>query len=503
MSCMTYTAEEIEKLLAAGALMRIGMGSRRACYRLPDGKHCLKCYRSDAEIEEGKYPGTTVVKPLAAGATCEIRHCRFDKRRNTCCQEYRYWLELKKRLPADMMAIFPATMEQVYLPSRGWAIIEELVVNSNGSPILKFTDAWRAASVESRPRLYAMLDALKLKLETCSVRIYDPQTLMVQDADAPGCRMRILDFEPASRNFIPVDDMFPFLARIKVERRFRRYIKMEGFASSSAKPQSPSAAPVNLLCLKWGRYYGPEYVNRLYFGVKRQLGRPFRFVCVTDDPSGLVEGVDAVPFPPPPPGWNAYWPDIFVKLCVFKDGFANLKGPTMFLDIDQVIMGPLDKFFDYRPGEFCIIHNWIEWRKHLFRRRPQVGNSSCFRFEAGRMNYVYEKFLAEQDRALDRSLFRTEQAFMTYAVDLRNVVWWPKKWVASFKRSCTWLFPLNLVFKPRPPRGASILCFHGNPTPQEAIDGFKGKKGHPEQRTLPAPWVKKLWYDSADGGAAR
>ncbi|MCR5839067.1 MAG: hypothetical protein K6G94_05475 [Kiritimatiellae bacterium] len=250
---------------------------------------------------------------------------------------------------------------------------------------------------------------------------------------------------------------------------------------------------VNILCLKWGQYYGPEYVNRLYAGVRRFLTRPFRFVCVTDDPTGLVEGVEAVPFPGAPPGWKGGWPSIFIKLCVFRDGFAGLSGPTLFLDIDQIIMGPLDRFFDYRPGEFCIIHNWIELRKNLFRKRPAIGNSSCFRFEAGQMNHVYERFLAEQDRARDVRQFRTEQAFMTHAVGIENVSWWPENWVKSFKRACAWPFPLNLLFRPRVAKDTSILCFHGHPSPLEAIAGYKGKRHHPEQRTLPAPWVGSLW----------
>ncbi len=250
---------------------------------------------------------------------------------------------------------------------------------------------------------------------------------------------------------------------------------------------------VNVLCLKWGQYYGTDYVNRLYRGVRRFLRRPFRFVCVTDDPNGLVDGIDAVPLPAAPLGWNGMWPNIFIKLCVFQDGFAGLSGPTLFLDIDQIIMGPLDRFFDYKPGEFCIIHNWIEFRKHLFRKRPTIGNSSCFRFEAGRMNGVYERFLAEQDRARDVNQFRTEQAFMTYAVGLQNVNWWPEGWVKSFKRACAWPFPLNLVFRPRLAKNTSILCFHGHPSPIEANSGYKGKRHHPEQRTRPAPWVERLW----------
>ena len=130
--------------------------------------------------------------------------------------------------------------------------------------------------------------------------------------------------------------------------------------------------PVNILTLKWGTLYTSDYVNRVYRGVKRHLHRPFRFVCVTDDPTGLADGIEAVDFPAKP-DWlhpNARypeWPGIYVKLLVFEKGFAGLAGPTLFLDIDQIITGDLDCFFDYRPGEFCIIHNWVALRKRLFR----------------------------------------------------------------------------------------------------------------------------------------
>ena len=254
---------------------------------------------------------------------------------------------------------------------------------------------------------------------------------------------------------------------------------------------------VNILCLKWGRRYGAEYVNRLYRGVKANLNRPFRFVCVTDDPSGLDAGVDAQPFPPPPPGWkpNARykrWPSIYVKLLVFRNGFAGLEGPTLFLDIDQIITGGLDCFFDFRPGEFCIIRNWIELRKRIFRGLPKIGNSSCFRFDAGeKSDYVYRRFLSEIEAAIDPSKYPTEQAYMTHAVGLDRVNWWPSGYVSSFKRSCARVFPLNLFLAPRRPKRARILCFHGKPDPADAINGYRGK--HLNTWVLPCEWVKKLW----------
>lgn len=255
---------------------------------------------------------------------------------------------------------------------------------------------------------------------------------------------------------------------------------------------------VNILTLKWGALYSAEYVNRIYRGVKANLHRPFRFVCVTDDPTGLAEGVDAVPIPPRPPTlrkmyrYKDVWPMIYIKLCVFERGFANLEGSTLFLDIDQIITGDLDRFFDYRPGEFCIIRNWVEFRKRLFRRVPFCGNSSCFRFDAGeKSDYIYRTFLREIDIALDKARFTTEQAYMTHAVGFDRVNFWPENFVRSFKRSCVWPWPLNHFLTPRFNPDTGILCFHGKPSPEQAIAGYRGK--HLNTWTKPCPWVKELW----------
>ena len=55
--------------------------------------------------------------------------------------------------------------------------------------------------------------------------------------------------------------------------------------------------PVTILCMKWGTMYGPEYVNHLREGVARHLKRPHRFVCFTDDATGLRPDVQALPLP--------------------------------------------------------------------------------------------------------------------------------------------------------------------------------------------------------------
>ena len=57
------------------------------------------------------------------------------------------------------------------------------------------------------------------------------------------------------------------------------------------------AEVVNVLCMKWGTKYPADYVNRLYSMVARNIRRPFRFVCLTDDNLGLGANIESFPLP--------------------------------------------------------------------------------------------------------------------------------------------------------------------------------------------------------------
>ena len=248
-------------------------------------------------------------------------------------------------------------------------------------------------------------------------------------------------------------------------------------------------SPVNIICMKWGTRYPARYVNILFRSVGRNLSRPFRFICLTDDPEGLLEGVETAPFPDNPGLKQSRWPNVFMKLEMTRDGFLDLEGATLFLDLDLVVLDSIDCFFDYQAGKNCIIHNWWERRKQILRKRPPIGNSSIFRFEAGKSQYIHDTFVAEMDRAENRSIFVTEQHFLTYAMKERY--WWPEAWVRSFKFNVRPPFPLNLAMAPRRPKGAKFLVFHGQPDPHDAVEGYAGRKLH--HRVRPAPWVADHW----------
>ena len=212
-------------------MTEIGKGSRRVCLRLPDSRLCVKRYRDDDEV------GATVRREIARG--------RFVRRLNTCAQEYDYLQELKRILPADVLSVFPETFELREDPKIGWHLVESLVLNGDGSVPERFSRTYRGASAAVRPRLYAAFRNLMHAFEAAAVRFYDPQNVLVQWDGGPfegGFRLRIVDFEPASRTFLPVDALCPAFRRKKLRRRVRRYLWQHVAAKYNPLPWRERAA---------------------------------------------------------------------------------------------------------------------------------------------------------------------------------------------------------------------------------------------------------------------
>lgn len=238
---------------------------------------------------------------------------------------------------------------------------------------------------------------------------------------------------------------------------------------------------VNVICMKWGTKYGPEYVNTLKRMVARHLKRPHRFVCFTERAEGLEPDVEVRPLPesrvPNRPEIQAWR-----KISLFRPDLADLSGPTLFLDLDVAITDSLDPFFDYEPGRFCIIHNWT----HPDRR---VGNSSVFRFEPGKHAYVFEEYNSDPDKVANENA--NEQIYVTARIDAKDgAVWWPEAWCKSFKKHCLPKGLLKLFVPSKLPEGCRVLVFHGDPNPPEAIRNWV-YKGHHLMR--PARWVGEYW----------
>jgi hypothetical protein len=252
---------------------------------------------------------------------------------------------------------------------------------------------------------------------------------------------------------------------------------------------------INIVCMKWGTLYGPEYVNRLHAGVQRHLARPFRFVCFTDDPRGLDEGVEAQPLPETGSAQTA--DTRWRKLAIFKPGLAGLSGPVLFLDLDLVVVSDLAPFLDL-PGRFCVIRDAelfpVRWSRRLLRPARErfyqtVGNTSVFRFEAGQHADLLERFNREHAQVI--AAYRNEQEYLSAHLHAQGAIsFWPRGWCASFKHDCVPKPWASFFRDPACPPQAKLVVFAGRP---KMSDVLAGKGGRWYRRIGPAEWLVRAW----------
>ncbi|MFN4264080.1 MAG: glycosyl transferase [Thioalkalivibrionaceae bacterium] len=218
-----------------------------------------------------------------------------------------------------------------------------------------------------------------------------------------------------------------------------------------------------IICIKWGTMYGPEYVNQLYAGLARHCVQPFRLTCFTDDPTGIRAEVRCEPLPnlgcPVPSSGPGKWS----KLRLWNAELADLAGrPALFLDLDVVITGPIEPFFDYGdPDDVILMRNWV-------RPLERLGQTSVFRFPVGRHSALLDRFRLDPEGIAERYQF--EQRFVTRNVP-GGVKFFPRQWLAHFRIDCLPVWPLRIFQTPRRPRKAAIVIFPGDPKPSDAILG--------------------------------
>jgi len=241
-----------------------------------------------------------------------------------------------------------------------------------------------------------------------------------------------------------------------------------------------------VICMKWGKAYGPDYANILYSMVSRNTTRPLRFICFTDDSSGLRAEIEALPLPsidlPPSHQWKPWR-----KISLWQPNLARLSGNVLFLDLDVVVTGSIDPFFDHRPDEgYCVIENWTQAGKG-------IGNTSVFRLRVGAHPEVYDTLIADPEDTV--AAFPNSQTFASRTIS--RMIYWPADWCLSFKHSLMPRWPMNFLRTARLPETARVICFTGYPNPDHARDGlwptvwYKRVRKH----VLPTPWIAEHWRE--------
>lgn len=203
--------------------------------------------------------------------------------------------------------------------------------------------------------------------------------------------------------------------------------------------------------LRSGGGYDAEWVRKLKDAVARHMSHPHRFRCLSD-----IEVPDRIPLEHDWPGWWA-------KIELFRHGV--IEGPTLYLDLDTVVVGALDDAFKV-PVDFAMLRNF--WN-------PNMVGSGVMWFSGEKVpTGVYTKFARQADAYIkhherNRSgPYVGDQAFTWDALNREvNYINDYLPGIYSYKFHC----------KNGLPSDARIVCFHGKPKLPD----------------VDAPWIKENW----------
>jgi hypothetical protein len=254
-------------------------------------------------------------------------------------------------------------------------------------------------------------------------------------------------------------------------RRLKEQRKLE----KQAKELASIDSKYYVLCLKHGTKYSADYVNKLYNMVKRNCTLDYQFVCLTDNSQGLDENILSIPLPPGLEGW-------WCKPYMFSKDLP-LDGVILYMDLDVVVSGNIDKLFTYQPNNWCTIRDFTrvmrpQWKKY---------NSSIVRFRKGELHYVWEDF--DKDKiAIQKRLHGDQDWLYESTYKKQGAILYPDSWILSWK----WEVRRDRTFAPGGIRGqrrlktienvtprieCCVCVFHGDPNPEHCLD----------------PWVVDNW----------
>jgi hypothetical protein len=225
---------------------------------------------------------------------------------------------------------------------------------------------------------------------------------------------------------------------------------------------------LNVICLKHGTKYGPEYVNNLYNMITRHLTVPFNFVCFTDNPIGLNPGVGIIKLPDELKLTGWWWKPYIFKKEHFVSGDINL-----FFDLDMVIVKNIDKLINYMPDQFIGLRDV----GRVFNRGRDKLGSAVLRWPAGKYSEIWETLannpaLAKQFHGDQDYIWHTHKTQITF---------YPDSWIRSYKwevRNKADLIRVNGRFNfkdiqnPTLETETCVLAFHGTPDPHEVKDSI-------------------------------
>jgi hypothetical protein len=233
---------------------------------------------------------------------------------------------------------------------------------------------------------------------------------------------------------------------------------------------------INVVCLKWGKKYGPEYVNRLYSAVERNTTRPFRFWCFTEDSVGINSNIKVVPlqFADQLDSW-------WNKISLFSnDNGLPIGEQIVYIDLDTLIVDNIDQLLDVEiVPDLLVLRDFYHG---IAKSAGQIG-SGLMSWRHGQYDHVWQNFVEDPAAAIESVYPHGDQHWIESQIS----AWycWQDLFpdsVVSFKMHC----------QSGIPPGAKIICYHGVPSIPDSVT-YSGRSWR--YTITPQPWVLDYWRD--------
>ena len=244
---------------------------------------------------------------------------------------------------------------------------------------------------------------------------------------------------------------------------------------------------MNILTLKVGSKYGPEYVNRLYGSMRRNSTVDFNFYCYTDDKNGLHPDINVIQL-------NTREDVVKQWYKIDFHHMPDITGKCIILDIDYIITDNLDPIleWDLAPNTFGCQERWWSRRVDVCRI-----NGGFQMFYQGDTQHLYHKFyeypLHWQSHYINigeaTGPVNGEQNFVDQNVNLERS-WLPKDWFAKYHKDEIYTIHQQWIENVR----SDEPFFLGDEF-SESIKMVHFSNAENNMHDCDEEWVSRYWHD--------
>ena len=198
--------------------------------------------------------------------------------------------------------------------------------------------------------------------------------------------------------------------------------------------------------------YTIEHVLTLQKMVQRWLILEHEFVCLTDHDEAYADlfnaGIKPVLVKPDVPGW-------WQKVKLFSGDLWTARDRVLYLDLDVVITGELNSFFQPAHHTVAIANFGVNYKHSKYNSSVMVFNGR------GPTQKIFKEFCRTGPEKVIDALHGDQCWIWRVMVD--TIATWPKGWVQSYKYDTR-----RNGLSPE----TRIVVYHGEPKPWTAGDPF-------------------------------